>query len=548
MKKMFSLLLVVLMALMALGGCSSDPTDTSVTDSSETSSKDEPVATTENATEEVKEEPGVVKILGDDPALETDLADMVVFQKMEDVLNVKFEWDLVASGSYEEIISTKIAAGGIDADIFKSASITPELLGEGGMIVKLSDYFDTLLPNVKEAINDNIYLESSLTSPDGSIWCLPKFYGTGFNEYPMIRQDWLDQLNIDIPETLDELYTYFTLVKATDLNGNGTNDEIPWCPGTFHYSYVYTCQWYGINPVAIWYWMGLNEKGEVYSYLTSVNFKECMMFLNQCFEENLINNDIANMGQDQFDACMLNDQVGFITSLGSSYLSNWDARIKEAVPNTTAEYVFMSPPNAGYDTTGVRIGGISSTFHYISSMGDNTEDALRVFDYVFGEEGGILTWAGIEGETYNINSDGSYSLGPAISDIDATEATSYLEEIGALNGGYNLPINVSTETYYFSTLLAEGGDRHIDTVNALMSDESISQQAEVSFRFTEEELEFLTEYLNTMRTYAREELAKFYYGARSFDTWDEFAETLDSQYKLSELVDIYATAYARSAR
>jgi len=542
MKKLISVVLTALIAIAAFGGCSSKSTGGSGTSS--TSGSD----TTSKVVTEANKEPGIVKIFGIDPALETAPADMEVFNKLENNLNVKFEWELVPNGDYEQIISTKIAAGGIDADIFKSASVTPELLGASGTIVKLSDYFDTLLPNVKYALANDVYLESSLTSPDGSIWCLPKYYGTGFTEYPMIRQDWLDKLNCKTPETLDDLYTYFKLVKKTDLNGNGKNDEIPWCPGTFHYSYLYTCQWYGLNPVAIWYWMGLNEKGEVYSYLTSDNFKQCMMFLNKCFAEGLINNDIPNMGQDQFNACMLNDQVGFITSLGSWYLSNWDTKIKEAVPGSGAKYVFISPPDAGYKTTGVRIGGISNTYHYISSKGKNTEDALRVFDYVFGEEGGILTWAGIEGETYTVKSDGSLTLGPKLSGMNTTDAATYLNEMGALNGSFNLPINISANTYYFNTLLAEGGDRHVETIKALMSDKKISQQAEVNFRFTDEETEVLTEYLNTMRTFAREELAKFYYGTRSFDTWDDFANTLESQYKLSKLVDIYATAYARSAR
>ncbi len=534
MKKVIALTVAVLMFAGILAGCKVTPGNSS--DSSSVSSS-----------EELKE-PGIVRILGIDPANETDPEDMIVFKTLEEKLNVDLQWELVPSSQYEAVVSTRIAAGSLDADIFKSGTATAEQLSASGAIVKISDYFNTLCPNIKKALEENEYLRTAMTSPDGGVWFLPKYYGTAVSEYPMIRQDWLDKLKIGMPKTLDDLYNYLVLVKKTDLNGNGKNDEIPWLFANFKHTFIYSCQWFGIEPVAIWYYMGLDESGEVYNYLPTDNFKQCMMFLNKCFTEGLINNDLPNMASDAFKKYMLNDQVGFITSNGASYTADWDGQIKAVLPNTTAAYVYMTPPDAGFKTTGVRLGGISSTLHYVAASG-NVEDALRVFDYVFGEEGALLTWAGLDGKTYVKNSDGSLSMGPYISGMKpASEIPNYLYNLGALGTGANLPINVSANVSFFNTLFAQGGDRHIKTIQDIMSNAKISQQAEVMFRFTDEEGKYLTENLNTMRSYTWEELSKFIYGTRSFDTWDDFVSTLKTQYKLDSLVDIYKTAYARSAK
>lgn len=43
----------------------------------------------------------------------------------------------------------------------------------------------------------------------------------------IVRTDWLEKLGIESPVTLEDWENYWHLVKTTDLNGNGTNDEIP---------------------------------------------------------------------------------------------------------------------------------------------------------------------------------------------------------------------------------------------------------------------------------------------------------------------------------
>ena len=48
-----------------------------------------------------------------------------------------------------------------------------------------------------------------------------------FGACSLIRQDWLDKLNLKAPTTVDELHDVLYAFRNEDPNGNGLKDEIP---------------------------------------------------------------------------------------------------------------------------------------------------------------------------------------------------------------------------------------------------------------------------------------------------------------------------------
>src|SRR5699024_12210470 len=70
-----------------------------------------------------------------------------------------------------------------------------------------------------------------LTHPDGNIYSLPtlddpEFLSLRISAEPWFRQDWLDELGMDVPKTTDEFYDYLKAVKETDLIGDGEGKEV----------------------------------------------------------------------------------------------------------------------------------------------------------------------------------------------------------------------------------------------------------------------------------------------------------------------------------
>src|SRR5690625_7113868 len=67
------------------------------------------------------------------------------------------------------------------------------------------------------------------------------------NIKPFIRKDWLEQLDMDIPETTEDFYDYLTAVKETDLIGKGENEEIPFGANDIDHLYHYLKGSFGLG-------------------------------------------------------------------------------------------------------------------------------------------------------------------------------------------------------------------------------------------------------------------------------------------------------------
>lgn len=71
---------------------------------------------------------------------------------------------------------------------------------------------------------------AQVTMPDGEIYSMPKYdevlWTLMGNYHAFINADWLEKLNLEMPETTDELVEVLKRFVNDDPNGNGKNDEI----------------------------------------------------------------------------------------------------------------------------------------------------------------------------------------------------------------------------------------------------------------------------------------------------------------------------------
>lgn len=98
-------------------------------------------------------------------------------------------------------------------------------LAEDGLIIPLDDYLE-LMPNIVEAVGEARM--DAWRSADGHIYTIPSVSTIRGSFSMLIRQDWLEALNMDEPRTWEDWLTFWRGVRDNDLNGNGDpHDEIP---------------------------------------------------------------------------------------------------------------------------------------------------------------------------------------------------------------------------------------------------------------------------------------------------------------------------------
>lgn len=146
----------------------------------------------------------------------------VIKDKIEEYTNSKISFNWVPDASKEERITTALASGEL-ADIVTLTMMTNSSVRsslKSGLFWDVSSYIDEY-ENLKN-IPDEVRKAASI---EGGLYGVPfqkNLARSGF----IIRQDWLDNLGLKVPTTLDELYEVARAFTEDDPDGNGKNDTV----------------------------------------------------------------------------------------------------------------------------------------------------------------------------------------------------------------------------------------------------------------------------------------------------------------------------------
>ena len=86
-----------------------------------------------------------------------------------------------------------------------------------GVIIPLNDIIDRYCPNLKQYLNENPDIKELISTKDGRIFCFPSIQQEReIRTYmgPYIRRDYLEQLGLKLPVTVDEWYQVMTAFKT----------------------------------------------------------------------------------------------------------------------------------------------------------------------------------------------------------------------------------------------------------------------------------------------------------------------------------------------
>ena len=147
-----------------------------------------------------------------------------------DVLNVQNEnlFESKAGDDYNQKVSLSLANQDIP-DIFfiDDYSIFTEMV-EADMLEDLTEVYenyacDTVLDSY-DSYSDNSPL--NYATFDGKIMAIPKTQLSDGQDFLWLRQDWLDNLNLEAPHTMDEIAAVLKAFIEQDPDGNGSDDTV----------------------------------------------------------------------------------------------------------------------------------------------------------------------------------------------------------------------------------------------------------------------------------------------------------------------------------
>lgn len=138
--------------------------------------------------------------------------------------DVEVEFVTIPRWQSRDKLNAMFAAGNApDLIIEYDASIRNDLVSQR-LAMPLDELIEAHSVYYKELIGKYPNLAALSTKEDGKNYMVGRISHLDINHYVLIRQDWLDALNLGMPTTPEELLAVATAFAKEDPDGNGRND------------------------------------------------------------------------------------------------------------------------------------------------------------------------------------------------------------------------------------------------------------------------------------------------------------------------------------
>ena len=429
---------------------------------------------------------------------------------------------MVASGDYPDLIfnPSSYYTGGMDK------AVSDEVL------LDLSGMVEEYAPNYYRLVTQDETTLGEATTATGKfveIMRLEADYikpSTGL----VVRQDWLEDLGLEAPETLEEMHQVLTAfkeekgaVEPLGLTYTGTLDgnEIA---SAFDAYGVYAA-FMGAYPLCV-------RDGQVAFGWKEDEMKDYLTLMNQWYSEGLIGKDfyIENTGHGI-------DTSKTTTGMCGMFLCDYFQMdlLESLMQEETASLLPMAAPvqepgqTLHFGSARSKIGGFSWG---ITTDCSDAVLALQYADYFFTEEGSRMCNYGIEGEGMEYDAEGN----PQYSELVYNNPDHSMRETQVM---YTLTVGpfVEVETrgdIAYGEKAVSARDIWGSNCDDLYTLPGVSLDADQASE--------VAGIMGDLMTYASGKITEFIIGADSLDNWDSYVAQLEG-FQVDRVTEIYQEAY-----
>ena len=571
-KKVFALLLAGTM-MLGLAACgSAGTTEGSAVGSTEesgtkesggkesTQSGTEETANTGGGTVRISEEEITLTVGGLKPSGLEDVNNLAALEEYRNRLGINLEANFTETDWPTQ--RTLMFAGNELPDMLFNAGMSISDVnnyGSQGYLLDFNAYRD-IMPNMVATFEQYPELEAFLTTEDGHIYGMTQLRSDMTDRLmrTFVNRNWLENLDMEAPTTLDELYDVLVAFKEQDANGNGdTEDEIPflWDLGGYQGGERTILDAFGIYPAG-WggftYILQADENDQVQLANISDNYKEFLKFMRKLYEEELIEQEAFTLEGDVATARAKEDRYGFfgcgsapfvLTQTDISSDKNWIG-----VAGLESEY----NPDKGVSIISPVVNNIGLV---ASADTEYPEEIAKFVDYFFSEEGMFAGAIGYEGQGWDWNE--NEALGVKVPKWRVPEGYASAEEYRYKGSVFNNCLNlhesnldrvalfeVPVETLQKDEVMTEFGWAAL--VAAAYRSEGITDKAAYPIvAYTNEENDRRSTLVTDVANYVAQMRAEFITGQTDIDAgWDTYIKTVN-QMGMEQLLEIEQAAYDR---
>lgn len=463
-------------------------------------------------------------------------ADTEFYKALKEKTGINIKFIHPATGSENEQFNVMLASGDYPDLIERDWSSYPgaeKKACDDGVLIDFTDDVEECMPNMLKYIKEKTPKAEKWITTNGRYYIVPSL--ADYTEYtsmtgPVIRNDLLKQVGLDVPTTIDEWEEMLKAFKAAGV-------KYPLCfTNSQLRSYYQLIGAYGVTRTFY------QDNGKIKYGYVEPGMKEFIIRMKSWIDQGLVDPDIMTMDQTAFNGKVSSGNVGAWFG-GMGAIKDVCNEIKQIKPD--AEIIGAPYPTLKKgDECKIVYLARRDGFTFQRAVGITTankypKETMKWLDYAFSDEGHMLYNFGVEGKSYTMV-DGK----PKYTDL-ITKNPNGLTMTQALA----LWTRPDATGYVDVEYMNQVNDLPQQQAAAKMWSENANKYEQVPtwrscYKLTVEEGNRISELNTQFSTYADEYFAKFLLGTEPISKFDEYAAKLKSM-GVDEAIQIYQTAYDR---
>ena len=450
-------------------------------------------------------------------------------QALEEATGVRLDYSSMTNDDvYQEKLTLMIASGDYP-DFFCKA---PEYYASGAaglleedVCIDIAPYLDEHAPDLKRLLDEDTEYAENVYTDNGELVGVKMRAAPTTDGGGIIRQDWLEEQGLDMPETFDQLHDVLLTFKDAYgcANAIGVLSSLG-SPLTFGFNIKLDTNNFSF----------VVHDGKVCPTIEEPASREYIELLAQYYSEGLFNSDfLANYSPMMFDQMACTNETGFWQSgrmsfngMFESYIQDDDALI---APVKDISKTGKETSNIGGAGTPVGKNSIS-----ITTQNEYPEQSVEFINYMFTEEGIELANYGVEGQTFEyvdgepvytdmiLNNPDGFNSNVARSLYTLNAFLPYFQPQAALEMTFTSPRMAEAEEIWMSTRSPE---EHTWTLNSAEAEE-------------------YNALISAINTSIQENLTAMVMGQKPTEDWDSYIDSLYDM-DLQRCIDLQQQAFDR---
>lgn len=425
---------------------------------------------------------------------------------------------MVASSEFCDMISGAIS---MYTGTFESAI-------EDGLCIELNSYLEEYTPDYFAKLSSEKTALKTAMDDSGrmvAIYTLKDCYWPVMSQL-CIRQDWVDALGMQTPQTIEEAESFLLAVKDAYDPYNCFEITASNYGGAF-------IEGMGIGN-------GIYQvDGEIRYSVVQPEYKEYIETMARWYKNGLFTQDFLSLGTtgnpSELSAYIYTDDVAIFTTTASEFANH---KTNAQSPGFDVEGIGPITKTAGDTTHFTDISSIKTSENIsITESCENVELACMWLNYWFTDYGSDLANFGLEGMTFEYGSDGIPYFTEFVTNNSLDIATNRFSAIYSL---YAKGVPIATQEKRLQQTFTDEMSRAYEAWTARVDGEYLLPAVSLSAQESEATASRLTD----IDTLIQENVAKFIIGEKDMAQWNDFISEVYAM-RLDEILTVYQTALDR---